>query len=262
MLISVVKPNFILVNQLLPMGCFSPTELISAFSSCPKLAQVSHGCGISQPLKFNRTQSLFYTPKCLRQGGWGVGKKRYLMKKQWQWSLLQVNRCGVWGGWRETVIPMKTQHFTLAIRQKHHQIAFVTGRRRKLKIHMAVGFDQLTLAVSTHCINRLISSKYLEMIWLLTKSFPAEFLMKGIPWHFAYIISITTNIDHIQISWNKHSFFQEKGIWHFPQKKQSQQRLTASIKTCLNVISTLSCKRYKQVAFYSCRYNPLKISTD
>lgn len=68
------------------------------------------------------------------------------------------------GDWRESALPMRTQHFTLAIRQKHRQMAFVTGRRRKLKIHMAVGFDQFTLTASTHCINRLISSKYLETV--------------------------------------------------------------------------------------------------
>lgn len=78
-----VKPNFMLVNQLLPIGCFTPTELIFAFSSCPKLRQVSHGCGISQPLKFNRTQSLFYTPKRPRhREGGEAGKKRPHMKKR------------------------------------------------------------------------------------------------------------------------------------------------------------------------------------
>lgn len=155
MLISGVKPNFILVNQQLPMGHFAPAELISTLSSCPKLAQVPRGCAISQPLKFNRTQSLFYTPKHLRHREGGEQAKRgNIWKEQWQQNLLQTDSCGFWGGWRETAIPKKTQHFTLAIRQKHHQIAFVTGWRRKLKIHMAVSFDHSSHWLLAHCINK------------------------------------------------------------------------------------------------------------
>lgn len=84
MLISVVQPNFILVNYLLPMGHFTPTELISVFSSCPKLAQVSHSCGISQPQATKiqqNTKSLLHTRMPETQGGRGAGKKRHHMKK-------------------------------------------------------------------------------------------------------------------------------------------------------------------------------------
>lgn len=249
------------------MGCFTPAELISPFSSCPKLAQVSHGCGIWQPLVTQiqqNTKSLLHTKMSETQGGWGAGTRGITWKEQWQWSLLQTNRC-VGGGWRDTAIPRNTQHFTLAIRQKHHQIVFVTGRWRKPKIHMAVGFDQFTLTANTHYINRLISSKYLETVWLLTKPFPAEFLKKRTPWHIAYIVSITTNTDHIQVFWNKCCFFQEKGIWYktfLRKSRQPQQKLTASIKICLHVSSTFSCKKYKQVSLYSDRYNPLKLSRD
>lgn len=211
-------------------------------------------------LKFNRIQSLFYTLKCLRHREGG---------EQAQYEKNSDNEVcfkltDVLEGDGETM-QFQGTHSTSAIRQKHHQIAFATGRWRKLKIHMAVGFDQFTLTASTHYINRLISSKYLETVWLLTKPFPAEFLKKRIPWHIAYIVSITTNTDHIQVSWNKCCFFQEKGIWYktfLRKSRQPQQKLTASIKICLNVNSTLSCKKYKQVSLYSDRYNPLKLSRD
>lgn len=66
----------------------------------------------------------------------------------------------------------------------------------------------------------------------------------------------------MQVSWNEHRLFEEKGIWYktFLRKRPPQQRLTASIKTCLNVIYTILYKRYNLVSLYSNRYYPLKIS--
>lgn len=122
------------------------------------------------------------------------------------------------------------------------------------------GLDQLTLAARTHGINRLISSKYLEAVWLLTKSFPHE----RNPMAFC-IYYFNNNKHRPYTGFLKQTLFlsRERHLTeNFPQKKQSQQRLTASIKTYLNFISILSCNRYKQVVLYSYRCNPPKISRD